>query len=382
MEAIGTLAGGIAHDFNNILMPIMGYAELMKMSASEDEDQIFCIEQILQAARRAKALVKQILAFSRQKEQETEAINLSLSIQETLKLLRASLPSTIEIKIKIETEQDIVSADATQIHQVLMNLCTNASQAMKHNDGILEVGLADHKGKMKGWSLDQLKENKEYVVLWVKDNGTGIPRKVMERVFDPFFTTKKQGEGTGMGLSVVHGIVNSYDGAISVTTEMNEGTTFFIYLPRTMAEQSISEQINEIGAMGQSETILFVDDERMIVDMVERLLINQGYHVITHDSGIDALEDFKSDPDLIDMVITDQTMPGMTGSEMAKEMLNIRPDLPIILCTGYSETLSPEQAKEIGILEYVMKPFVPREIAALIRKYLNAEIAEETAVYA
>lgn len=380
MEAIGTLAGGIAHDFNNILMPIMGYAELIKMSSDGDEDQTFCIDQILQAARRAKALVKQILTFSRQKEQETEAINLSLSIQETTKLLRASLPSTIDIQIKIETDEDVVNADATQIHQVLMNLCTNASQAMKHKDGVLEVGLTNHFGGIQGWSLDKLIDDKEYVVLWVKDNGTGIPQHVMERVFDPFFTTKKQGEGTGMGLSVVHGIVNSYDGAISVVTEFNQGTIFYIYLPKSKTTQIESVEVNEIGPLGQSETIYFVDDEHMIVDMVERLLSNQGYNVVPFSSALDALEKFKLDPYCVNMVITDQTMPGMTGSEMAKEMLSIRSDLPIILCTGYSEALSPEQAKDIGILEYVMKPFVPREIADLIRKVLNSSNIKEPAL--
>lgn len=376
MEAIGTLAGGIAHDFNNILMPIMGYSELLLHTMSEHEViHREYIEQILQAGHRAKALVSQILAFSRKREQEKEIMRFSLSVQEALRLIRASLPSTIDIRVFLDTDDDAIYADPTQIHQLIMNLCTNAAQAMRDAGGMLEVGLTKHKGAIIGWSSDSELRSGPYLRFWVKDTGHGIEPHVLPRIFDPFFTTKKLGEGTGMGLSVVHGIVKSYGGAVSVETQPGRGTVFHIYLP-FVQDEIVPDVASETEyCEGRSERILMVDDEPMIVDMVERMLTTNGYQVVSHTSSMNALNDFIADPNAFHLVMSDQTMPGLTGIEMAKEILSIRPDIPIILCTGYSETVSPEKAHEAGIREYIYKPFLANEISSLIRRVIDESYA-------
>jgi CheY-like chemotaxis protein len=369
LEAIGTLAGGIAHDFNNILMAILGYTQLAMSEVPKDNRAQDDLQQVFMAGKRAKDLVKQILTFSRHTKQEKKPLELRLLIKEVLKFLRASLPTTIEILEHIESDAGIVMADPTQMHQVLMNLCTNAGHAMREKRGVLEVGLmtidldaatAQHLGLGHG----------PYVDLMVSDTGHGMERAVMERIFHPFFTTKGPGEGTGLGLSVVHGIVKSHGGAITVDSEPGKGTTFHMYLPRIEMGE-VPEALASAPVPTGSERILLVDDEKTLVEMVKQMLEVLGYKVAGRTSSIEALEAFRCRPDKFDLVITDQTMPNMTGETLAMEILKIRPDMPIILCTGYIGLISEEKIKAIGIRELVMKPVVGDDIARIIRQVLD-----------
>jgi PAS domain S-box-containing protein len=370
MEAIGTLAGGIAHDFNNILMAIIGFAELAKSEedrANRDE----CLSQVMVACKRAKDLVNQILTFSRMQETEKQPIQLNLLIKEGIKLLRSSIPSTIEIREAIGTKPTVVIADPTQMHQVLMNLCANSAHAMRQSGGILQISLkheeigrrsdpATH-GLAAGW----------YAKLVVSDTGQGIDQSNMDRIFDPFYTTKRQGEGTGLGLSVVYGIVKSCGGAIDVASKPGQGTMITVYLPLAASSDAVANHV-EPEIPGGHEHVLYVDDEAMLVDLGERMLRKLGYQVTTRTSSIEALELFRSRHGDFDLVITDMTMPNMTGADLAREMLAIRPDLPIILCTGYSEIMTAERARELGIRGYVMKPMTRNDIGRAIRDALNA----------
>jgi PAS domain S-box-containing protein len=370
MEAIGTLAGGIAHDFNNILAAIMGYAEMALYDVPEETQGRRNLEQVLKAGYRGKDLVKQIITFSRRSDQERRPMRVSPIVKEALKLLRASLPTTIEIRQNIEAQSGMVLAEPTQIHQVLMNLCSNAAYAMREKGGVLEIRLvevdicsddaAPHLGLDSG----------PYLKLTVSDTGHGIDRAIMERIFDPFFTTKRPGEGTGMGLAVVHGIVKSCGGAIVVDSEPGKGSTFDLFFPR-MEGDSLPETDSVVSMATGNERILFVDDEEDLVDMVQQMLKRLGYSVVAKTSSIEALEIFQAQPDQFDLVITDQTMPHMTGADLAKELMCIRPDIPIILCTGFSEVISAEEAKTLGIREFVMKPFATREIAEITRHVLD-----------
>ena len=373
MEAIGTLAGGIAHDFNNILLPIIGYTEMAITDVPQDSLIRKNLAEVLKAAELAKGLVQQILTFSRLSEKERKPLMIQPIIKESLKLLRASLPSTIEIRQNIDNECGAILADPTQIYQVMMNLCTNAYHAMREKGGILEVTLTEMDIDSPDLIPNLDLNPGQYLRLAVSDTGHGMDRTVVERIFDPYFTTKGLGEGTGLGLSVVHGIVRSHDGYITVYSEPGEGTTFHIYLPRIEVKAKVPETISTEPALKGKEHILFVDDDEQIVNVVQQILERLGYHVAARTSSVEALEAFQTQPEKFDLVITDLTMPNMTGTELAKRLIDIRPDIPIILCTGFSEAISEEKAKAIGIREYVMKPITMHDLAMSIRKALNKD---------
>jgi PAS domain S-box-containing protein len=370
MEALGTLAGGIAHDFNNILLPILINTELTLNEEKDDAPTARRLSQVLEAARRGKDMVRQIIAFSQQREQERKPVEIIPVIKESLKLLRISMPKNIEIVEKIETGSAVAVADSTQVQQVLMNLGSNAAHAMRERGGVLEVALS-------GTSIDAKTASRfidlkpgAYLRLSVKDTGHGMPPEVMGRIFEPFFTTKKQGEGTGMGLAVVHGIVKSHGGAINVESDIGKGTVFTIYLPRVSGEAATVKESREPYPKG-TERVLFVDDEDIQVRAMNKLLEHLGYRVLGLTDAEEALETFRRQPDAFDLVIMDQTMPRLSGGELAREILRIKPDLPVMLCTGYSETLDEEQALAMGIKAFIMKPFSVKEISERIRRVLT-----------
>jgi len=371
MEAIGALAGGIAHDFNNILSAIIGYTELAMLNEGAEHCTAELKEALI-AANRAKDLVKQILAFSRQTDEDRMPVRVALVAKEAVKFLRATIPATIEIKTRLDEKSGAVLANSVELHQIIMNLCTNAQHAIGEQAGILEV-------EVKNAEIDLAQKNAvidleigSYVKLSVRDTGYGMGADTIKRIFDPYFTTKEKGVGTGLGLAVVHGIVKKCGGAIRVESELGKGTTFHIYLPKADMTASIkAEQPKTIE--GGSERILFVDDEKMLVDIGQQALQRLGYDVVSRTSPIEALELFKAKPDFFDLVITDKTMPGITGDVLAKELMSIRPNLPVIICTGYSQTIDHERAKQIGIKAFVMKPILINEIAAAVRKVLDNE---------
>jgi PAS domain S-box-containing protein len=369
MEAIGTLAGGIAHDFNNILSPILIQTELALMDLPQDSLLRFNLEDVLEAAHRARELVKRILAFSRQSDENHQPVEVKSVIADALKLLRATLPTTIRIEQQIESKSDTILADSTQIYQILMNLGTNASHAMRANGGILKVILEDVEIDMD----EAVRRNVNpgpYLKLSIADTGCGMGQEVMGRIFDPYFTTKEKGEGSGLGLAVVHGIVKGYGGAIVVESETGSGTVFEVFLPQTDREMSIKTE--EKGPMPRGdEKILVVDDEKAVVDATQQILERLGYDVVARTSSREALEVFCSQPDMFDLVLTDQTMPNMTGVEFAGELMALRKDIPVILFTGFSETIDEEKAKSMGIVELIMKPLVMREMAEKIRNILD-----------
>jgi len=371
MEAIGTLAGGIAHDFNNILMAIIGHADLAKMKLPGDSEVIYNLNQVKSAGERAKRLIQQILAFSRMGEQQRIALSLTPLIKEALKFLKSTLPTSIEIRDYLEADPGIIEADATQIHQIVMNFCTNAEHAMREEGGTLHVKLirveVDRQTALQHHEL----HTGPHVRLTVTDTGCGMEPETLEHIFDPYFTTKEVGEGTGLGLSVVHGIVNTHGGAITVKSEPGKGTTFHVYFPIIEKEEKLQERSEGPLPTG-NERILFVDDEQVIVYIGEKTLGQLGYDVVTKANGVDALELFRADPDRFDLVITDMTMPRMTGDQFARELIKLRPDIPIILCTGFNPKISKEQAGKIGIKAFVMKPLVRRDMANIVRKVLDA----------
>ncbi|MGA2935936.1 MAG: PAS domain S-box protein, partial [Syntrophobacteraceae bacterium] len=370
VEAIGILAGGIAHDFNNILQPIIGYTEMALNDLSPSSPQRKSLEQVLNASIRAKNLIRQILAVSRStQEQQRIPTDISSIIKEALKLLRSSLPTSIEMRQKIR--KGIALADPTQIHQVLMNLCTNAAHAMD-DKGILEVRLSPvdlSESDLAVQSIFDLKPG-PYLRLTVSDTGCGIDGKTMERIFDPYFTTKEVGKGSGLGLAVVNGIVKRHEGAVTVRSEPGKGTTFSVYLPRIDVESEATMQVEDLLLRG-SERILLVDDESAVTGVVTELLETLGYKVTSRADSVDALEVFRSSPGGFDLVITDYTMPKLTGLDFAREVLRLRPDIPILLCTGFSEKITPDSVKELG-MELLMKPYGMRQISEAVRKILDA----------
>ncbi|MFZ4395123.1 MAG: hybrid sensor histidine kinase/response regulator, partial [Kiritimatiellia bacterium] len=372
MEAIGTLAGGIAHDFNNILQPIMAYTEMVLMDDLQNE-QRNCLQQVLQSANRARDLVEQILTFSRQKEESSKPLRVGMIIKEGMKLLRATLPKTIEVRLNIETDHDTVMADPTKILQILMNLCTNASQAMGTQCGTMEISLCDHEGAMEGWSFEQAElGGGTFLCLAVRDTGPGIAPAVLGRIFEPFFTTKKPGEGTGMGLAVVHGIVAEFRGAITVETTMGKGTTFRVYLPRAGSDLDVdAEPARQHTPRGLAERIMFVDDEQSIAELATQMFKSLGYRVQAFTDGRQALDSFMDNPAAFDLLITDQTMPVLTGMELSVRMLAIRPELPVILCTGLHSAELCERAAQSGIRRVLQKPYDVHVIAQTIRALLS-----------
>ncbi len=370
MQAIGTLAGGIAHDFNNILGAIIGYAELALTNMTSHTRLERNLGGVLKASLRAKELVQQILTLTRQSEEQLEPLELGPIIKEALRFLRASLPTTIEIRQEITSGSHTVYANATQIHQVLMNLGTNAAHAMREQGGIIEVDLRDVDLDSHDVLLMPDLKPGPHVRLSVRDTGHGIPAAVLERVFDPYFTTKAPGEGTGLGLAVVQGIVKSQSGSVSVYSEVGRGTVFHVFLPRMIGMERIEEPVAEEPPRGD-EGILLIDDDPTLAELGKESLEALGYHVVAKTSSVEALEIFRAQPERFALVITDQTMPDMTGTALAVKLMEIRPGIPIILCTGYSEQVTKNRAQEMGICEFMMKPLVVGDLARTIRKVLD-----------
>ncbi len=369
IEAIGTLAGGIAHDFNNILSVIMGYTELSLNETEKGSSLHNNLQEILQAGGRAQALISQILAFSRQADNEREPIQLKPICEEALKFLRSSLPATIEIQQDLLSEE-MVMADPTQLHQVIMNICTNAGHAMRDDGGVLTIKLTDVTLTAENMvDIPELTPGR-YLELRISDTGHGIPEEILDRIFNPFFTTKKTGEGTGMGLSVALGIVSSYKGAITVTSEPGKGSTFIVYLPVVEIKAPGVPDSQEPAPAG-TERILFVDDEIALVNIGEKILTALGYTVTTCTDSDEALQLFRDHPDDFDLVITDMTMPNMSGDKLSVKLIDIRPDIPIILCTGYSAAISGEKAKQLGIKAFAYKPIASHDLARLVRRILD-----------
>lgn len=371
MESIGTLAGGIAHDFNNILSAIIGYAELAHYELPEGSNAQKDIDQVVKAGGRAKELVKQILTFSRKRPETLQPLQPAPIIREALKLIRASLPATIEIQEKIDPDCGAIIANLTKVHQILMNLCTNALQAMAEGKGVLTVTLSQV--ELEGQDLISEPELSEgaFVELKVSDTGCGMDQRTLERIFEPYFTYNKVGEGTGMGLALVHAIVQESGGFIKVESEPGKGTTFHVYFP-AIAEKPVEVEEEQNGSLPRGdERILVVDDEEPIVSMFQTTLEKLGYKVTANLSSEKTLELFRSSPDRFDLIITDQTMPYLSGSELAKKIFQIRADIPIILCTGYSSVISAESSKEIGIERFMMKPVSMRGLAFTVREVLD-----------
>jgi len=370
MEAIGTLAGGIAHDFNNILSAIMGYTELSKLEVTEEGQLKQNLNEIYSASLRAKDLVTHILAFSRQSGPERKPIQIGPIVKEAIKMLRASLPTTIEIRHHIDANAGTITADATQIHQVLMNLCTNAYQAMMDKGGILQINLSNTHVNAAQASLNPDMRAGDYVKLTISDTGHGMKAQILKRIYEPYYTTKAKGTGTGLGLAVVHGIVKGFAGTITVKSKLNEGTAFEIFIPRVKKAIKSTTRLRENLQTGH-ERILLVDDEQAIVDIGKQMLERLGYTVSTRTSSVEALNLFKTQPEEYDLVITDLTMPNMTGEKLARELHKIHAGIPVILCTGFSEQLTKEEAIEIGIKEFMMKPMGMNQMAKTIRKALD-----------
>ena len=379
IEAIGTLAGGIAHDFNNILSIILGYASLARDDLAApppgkrpDEGEIReSLEMVIQAGRRARDLVEQILTFSRHTDQARRSLVLQPIVKEVLKLMRSTLPSTIEIRQRLESQPAKVMADPSQMHQVLMNLCTNAAHAMDESGGVMEI-LLDRTEIGRATSIDGGLEPGAYARLTVRDNGTGMDEATKERIFEPFFTTKEVGRGTGLGLSVVHGIITDHGGAISVESAAGKGTVFEALLPSYEGDVThLSTADTAADATGKGR-ILFVDDEVALVRMAEKALTKLGYAVVGETRSLSALDLFRQDPDAFDLIVTDQTMPGLTGDALVGEVRKLRDDIPIVLCTGFNHKLTPEKAKEMGLDGYLMKPVMADQLGREVSRALEA----------
>jgi len=372
LESLGTLTGGIAHDFNNILAAMMGFTELVKgklPKGSKEEQQL---QTVMEAGLRGRELVKQMLTFSRQTPQEKKPLLLSSIVKETGKFLRASIPSTIRIETNVQSESGLVLADPIQIQQVLTNLCTNATHAMQEKGGTLDIELSDFSVSPTTGDPHGIAPGL-YMRLVVRDSGVGIPREIIDRIFDPFFTTKGLGEGTGLGLSVAMGIIKESQGYITVESEPGKGSTFAVYFPKVAKKQLADSTASDEPIPTGTERILFVDDEKPLVQMGEARLAELGYQVTSLASSREALELLKQNPSGFDLVITDQTMPEMTGIELAKHILTLRPQLPVILCTGFSHIVDAEAAKAAGIRVFVMKPLTQGEIARAVRKALDEQ---------
>ena len=373
MDAIGSLAGGIAHDFNNILGVMLGYTEMALLGLKEDDGLKRRLQQVLKAGKRGKELVSQILSFSRPSPQERRPVKMNAIVKEALNMLRATLPTTIELKMRLEEDQqDTILADPTQMHQVIINLCANAAHAMRDKGGVLDISVRPVNLDAKTASQFHGLAPGPHIRVSVRDTGHGMDRDTMEKIFDPFFTTKKMEEGTGMGLAVVHGIIKAHGGAITVQSKVGRGSEFQIYLPRVEASELPGGTEAPAVENGQ-ESLLFVDDEEWLVDMWKEILESLGYRMTVTTKPLEALQLFKENPKDFDLVIADQTMPQMTGLELAQELLAIRPELPIILVTGFSQLVTPEKAKAAGLRDYIMKPLSISELTNAISRSLGKE---------
>lgn len=369
MEALGVLAGGVAHDFNNILTSIIGFTELALDDVEKESNIEDNLQEVYNAGLRAKDLVRQILAFARKSDEELKPIRIDLILNEVLKFIRSSIPSSIEVESNVKSES-LIMGNATQIHQILMNLCTNAAYAMETEGGVLAVYLDDIVvDGCEKWNMLGLRQG-SYIEIKVSDTGEGIARENIDAIFEPYFTTKEVGEGTGMGLALVHGIVESYGGKIMVESTLGEGSVFAIYLPLTKERKTHRLYKSEVLPTGTGH-ILLVDDEDQITKMMSQILDRLGYSVTTCSSSLDALELFRLKSNEFDLVITDMTMPKMTGDKLAIELMKIRPDIPVILCTGYSKKMSDETAIRIGIKAFAYKPIEKADLANTVRKVLS-----------
>lgn len=378
MEAIGTLAGGIAHDFNNILAAIIGYAELSCAHKNLEQGIRYNLEQILKASNRAADLVRQILAFSRKSLQERRPVEFNRILKETVQMLRASIPTTIDLKLKLPRESIMIMGDASQLQQVLMNLCINAAQAIGDRHGHIMVLLGVRELSGEDISLYPELRPGQYACLTVQDDGPGMPAEVLGHIFEPFFTTKPVDKGTGMGLAVVDGIVKSHGGTVRVTSSPGEGATFEVFIPRL--ENAGGEEMLDDGMTipRGTERILLVDDELFLVETGRQMLSALGYQVTAIQDSREAYRLITEDPDRFDLVITDQTMPGMTGVELARQIKKLNPDLPIILCSGYTDAVTPEQAAAEGIAAFLYKPVDKRIIATALRKALKKNRSQKS----
>ncbi|MBF0288155.1 MAG: response regulator [SAR324 cluster bacterium] len=376
MEAIGTLSGGIAHDFNNLLFGILGYAEMMREELPSDHPLQRYAQSLITAGKRAKDLVRQILAFSRQDEQEFSNMQVIPIIKEVLKMMRSTLPTTITIQQELISQSKSIWGSPIQIHQIIVNLCTNAEQAMRQTGGILKIKVSEIELDLQEALLLNLKPG-TFLKLTVQDTGPGIPAEIQDRIFDPFFTTKPVGEGTGLGLSVVHGIVLEHQGAITIQSEDGKGTAFHIFFP-AIEGKSDEPQLPSIEVFRGKERILVVDDEIFILDMVEKMLSRLGYQVTAIQSSAEALEQFSANPEQFDLIITDQTMPKLTGYQLAQGILAISPNTPIILMTGFSHQVSIEEAEKIGIRRFINKPVEKEILANVVHELLEERIKNDS----
>ena len=377
MQAIGTLAGGIAHDFNNILSAIMGYTEICLMESPDGSRRARQLGQIMQASQRASGLVNQILAFSRQEEMDQRPINLTAIVKEVMKLIRASVPSSIAFETTLDKNTGPVMADPTRIHQVVMNLCTNAVHAMRGSGCTLRVDLSackvddtGHTATLRGLIPGV------YARLTVSDTGHGIDPAVAKKIFEPYFTTKRRGEGTGLGLSVVHGIVNQLGGAVTVYSEPEKGTTFHVYLPKIEVDEDHPPNTMQATICGGNESILLVDDDSVLLEMTREMLEGLGYEIVSRSSSQEAVQAFLSNPDRFDLIITDQTMPEMTGLELAEKIRLLGFNKPIILFSGFSTDLPQKRLDACGIRAVLKKPVLRQDLAATIRKAMQKQLDE------
>jgi two-component system, cell cycle sensor histidine kinase and response regulator CckA len=370
MEALGRLAGGIAHDLNNILYPIIINTEMLLDEEGPGTTLHQPLRQILTAAYRQRDLVRQILAFSRRTEQKLKPVKIAPVIRESLKFLRASLPSTFEIRQDIPGDSDMILGDPTQIHQVVMNLCSNAADAMENQTGTIEVTL-------RRASLEPARSRPDlrpgrYLKLTVSDTGRGMEHEVLDHIFEPFYTTKEASRGSGMGLAVVHGIVKGHRGTISVESTPGKGSRFVVYLPLVdeLCRQQEEASSSDHRARDKKQ-IMLVDDEEIVLSSVQRALERMGFQVVPVGDGKAALELFSRSPRDFDLIITDQTMPHLTGAQFSEEVLRIRPDMPVILCTGFSEVITEQEAKDMGIRELLMKPATTRDLGDAVNRALK-----------
>ena len=368
MEVIGTLAGGIAHDFNNMLAVILGYSDLAKNTLPSEAKQINHLNEVIKAGNRAKDLVKQILNFSRQTEVQHVDISLTVIVKEVVKMVKSTLPSNIQCAMNVDQESGFVRGDQTQMHQVLMNLCVNANQAMP-DGGVLSANLLNHKDNAP-CPYCQANLPGQYVQLSIGDTGLGMPESVINRIFEPYFTTKEVGKGTGMGLAVVHGIINQHNGHICVKSEEGKGTTFNVLLPSSKSSMNKSDTVQFIDYAGK-ESIMIIDDEPMVGELVKETLLMQGYEIELFLNSEEAAKHFAENPDKYDLILTDYMMPIMTGDKLAAKVREINDSVPIILATGYSNNITKEDALAIGITEFIMKPIVGEDLCKAIRNCLN-----------
>ncbi|MGK0288641.1 MAG: PAS domain S-box-containing protein [bacterium] len=371
MEAIGALAGGIAHDFNNTLHGVSASVEIVYKKLKDGDPSKERLKQALQFGRRAKDLIQQILSFSHQGQEDFEEVQVAVVLEEAVNMMRATLPTTITIESEINKECGLLYGNLSQLHQVIVNLCTNAAHSMEQRGGLLSISIKEVEIQDNTALILGLKSGK-YAELLVSDTGIGIPSEIRERIFEPFFTTKAVGKGTGMGLSVAHGIVQKHKGAISVESAVNKGTTFHIYLP-IVSNANLHSEENKIKTpeLNGQEHILLVDDEVILTELGSIMLEDLGYKVTTASDSNEAFERFASSPQIFDLIITDQTMPHMTGVQLSEKIMKIRRDIPIILATGYSESESKSDPKKTGICAYLRKPFSEEEIGSVIKKVLN-----------